>query len=143
LRGTSSACLQFGKSKIGLVAYVNSDYAGDLDKRRSLTGYVVTIGGCAVSWKASLQATIALSTTEAKYMIISEACNEAIWLRGLYNELCGDSSFTTIVLHVLQRIKCSMREQSILILDITLFEVLLLKVIIKYARLVLMTIPKT
>jgi ATP-binding cassette subfamily B (MDR/TAP) protein 1 len=96
LRGTSSACLQFGKSKIGLVAYVNSDYAGDLDKRRSLTGYVVTIGGCAVSWKASLQATIALSTTEAKYMAISEACKEAIWLRGLYNELCGDSSFITI-----------------------------------------------
>jgi hypothetical protein len=48
-----------------------------------------------------------------------------------------------IVLHVLQRIKCYMREQSILIIDITLFEVLLLKVIIKYARLVLMTISKT
>ncbi|GJV93371.1 retrotransposon protein, putative, ty1-copia subclass [Tanacetum coccineum] len=30
----------------GLVGYVDSDYAGDLDKRRSLTGYVFTIGGC-------------------------------------------------------------------------------------------------
>ena len=49
LRGTSSACLQFGKSRDGLVGYVDSDYAGDLDKRRSLTGYVFTIGGCAVS----------------------------------------------------------------------------------------------
>jgi hypothetical protein len=46
------------------------------------------------------------------------------------------------VLYVLQRIKCSMREQIILILDITLFEVLLLKVISKYARLVLMAIPQ-
>lgn len=36
-RGTSNTCLQFGKSKIGLVGYVDSDYAGDLDKRRSLT----------------------------------------------------------------------------------------------------------
>jgi len=53
LRGTSSACLQFGKSSDGLVGYVDSDYAGDLDKRRSLTGYVFTIGGYAVSWKAS------------------------------------------------------------------------------------------
>ena len=74
LRGTSNACLQFGKSENGFIGYVDSDYAGDLDKRRSLTGYVFTVGGCAVSWKACLQATIALSTTEAEYMVISEAC---------------------------------------------------------------------
>ena len=40
LWGTSGACLQFGKSRDGLVDYVDSDYAGDLDKRRSLTGYI-------------------------------------------------------------------------------------------------------
>jgi hypothetical protein len=49
LRGTSKACLKFGRTGGGLVGYVNSDYAADLDKRRSLTGYVFTIGGCAVS----------------------------------------------------------------------------------------------
>ena len=60
-KGFSNICMvhqmhvyNFGKSKIGLVGYVDSDYVGDLDKRRSLTGYVFTIGGCAVSWKASL-----------------------------------------------------------------------------------------
>ena len=74
LGGTSNACLQFGKSGDEFVGYVDSDYAGDLDKMRSLTGYVFTIGGCAVSWKASFQATVALSTTEAEYMAISEAC---------------------------------------------------------------------
>ena len=67
-----------------------------IDKRRSLTGYVFTIGGCAVSWKASLQSTVALSTTEAEYMAISEACKEPTWLRGLYTELCGVISCTTI-----------------------------------------------
>ena len=72
------------------------NFAGDLDRRRSLTGYVFTIGGCAVSWKASLQATDALSTTEAEYMAISEACKEAIWLRGLYTELCGVTSCINI-----------------------------------------------
>jgi hypothetical protein len=35
-------------------------------------GYVFTIGGCVVSWKASLQTT-ALSTTKVGYMAISEA----------------------------------------------------------------------
>ena len=33
----------------GLIGYVNSDYAVDLDRRRSLTGYVFTVGSCAAS----------------------------------------------------------------------------------------------
>ena len=70
-----------------------SDYAVDLDKRRSLTGYVFTVGGCAVSWKASLQDVPAQSTTEAEYMAINEACKEAVWLKSLFAELCGDDSY--------------------------------------------------
>lgn len=46
--------------------------------RRSPTCYIFTIGGCGISWKTSLQATVTLSTTEAEYMVISEACKEAI-----------------------------------------------------------------
>ncbi|KAK1603597.1 hypothetical protein QYE76_016371 [Lolium multiflorum] len=92
LRGTSKACLRFGRIGEGLAGYVDSDYAGDLDKRRSLTGYVFTVGGCAVSWKATLQDAVAQSTTEAEYMAIAEAGKEAVWLKGLYAELCGDNS---------------------------------------------------
>ena len=57
----------------GLIGYVDSDYAADLDRRRSLTGYVFTVGSCAVSWKATLQPIVAMSTTEAEYMVIAEA----------------------------------------------------------------------
>ena len=92
LRGTSDACLEFGRSSSSLVGYVDSDYAGDLDKRRSLTGYVFTLGGSAVSWKASLQPVVALSTTEAEYIAVTEVIKEGIWLRGLLGELssCSD-----------------------------------------------------
>jgi hypothetical protein len=48
-----------------------------------VTGYVFTVGSCAVSWKAVLQPVVALSTTEAEYMAIAEACKELIWLKGL------------------------------------------------------------
>ena len=46
-----------------------------------------TIGGGAVSWKATLQPTVALSTTSAEFMAITEAIKESIWLRGLVGEL--------------------------------------------------------
>ena len=40
--------------------------------------YVFTIDGYAVSWKASLHATVALSTIEAGYIAISEAQKKLI-----------------------------------------------------------------
>jgi hypothetical protein len=49
LQGTSNAYLQFARTREGLVGFVDSDFATDLDKRRSLIGYVFTIRGCAVS----------------------------------------------------------------------------------------------
>ena len=55
LRGTSNACLNFGKTDEGLAGYVDSEFAANLDKRRSLTGYMFTIDDCAISWNATLQ----------------------------------------------------------------------------------------
>ena len=66
-----------------LQGYVDADYMGDLDQRRSTTGYVFTVAECAIRWKAELQDTVALSTTEAEYMAAVEASNKALWLRGL------------------------------------------------------------
>ncbi|XP_052291667.1 uncharacterized mitochondrial protein AtMg00810-like [Citrus sinensis] len=71
----------------GVIGYVDSDYAGDLDKRRSTTGYVFTFAGGPISWKSTLQSIIGLSTTEAEYMAITEVVKEAIWLQGLLENL--------------------------------------------------------
>ena len=49
LRGSSRVCLHFGRCRDRVIGYVDSDFAGDLDKRRSLTGCVFSIGGCAIS----------------------------------------------------------------------------------------------
>ncbi|KAG8472509.1 hypothetical protein CXB51_035268 [Gossypium anomalum] len=86
----------FGRTRDGVIGYVDANFAGDLDRRRSLTGYVFTIGSCAISWKATLQTTVTLSTTEAEYMVITEACKEAIWLKGLFSELNEDLQISTV-----------------------------------------------
>ncbi|GJY35377.1 hypothetical protein Tco_0420755, partial [Tanacetum coccineum] len=67
---------------------LNVDYAKDPDKGRSITGYAFLVHVCVVSWKATLQHVVALSTTEAEYMALTEAVKEAtIWLKGLLEEL--------------------------------------------------------
>jgi len=65
------------------IGFVDSDSAGDHNKRRSLTGYVFTLSSYAISWKTTLQSIVVLSTTKAEYMAVTEAVKEDIWLRGL------------------------------------------------------------
>ena len=73
LRGSSDECLYFGVSNSILKGYTDSDMAGDLDNRKSTTGYFFTFSGGAISWQSKLQKCVALSTTEAEYIAASDA----------------------------------------------------------------------
>ncbi|XP_038891637.1 secreted RxLR effector protein 161-like [Benincasa hispida] len=67
LKGIMSARLLYQQTydtKSKLIGYVDSDYAEDLDRRRSLSGHIFLYGSCVLSWKATLQSVVALSTTE-------------------------------------------------------------------------------
>ena len=55
-----------------LRGYCDSDYAGDADTRISVSGFVIYINGCLVSWKSKGQRSVVLSSTEAEYVAISE-----------------------------------------------------------------------
>ncbi|XP_074277063.1 benzyl alcohol O-benzoyltransferase-like [Silene latifolia] len=46
-------------------------------------GEALWFSGSVVSWKATFQPTITLSTTEAEYMALTAAPKEGIWLKGL------------------------------------------------------------
>lgn len=71
------------------MGYVDSDYAADLDKRRSLIGFVFYLFGNPVSWKSCLQSVVALSSTKAEYIALSDVVKESIWLKGLISEMLG------------------------------------------------------
>ena len=62
LRGTSSVRLGFGIGQPLLVGYTDADMAGDVDTRKSTSGYLITFAGGAVAWQSRLQKCIALST---------------------------------------------------------------------------------
>ncbi|KAH9736371.1 hypothetical protein KPL71_018077 [Citrus sinensis] len=90
LKGSSTCGLLYGKTKsdkIEVMGFVDSDFAGDLDRRKSTSGYMFVLNSCLVSWKSSLQSVVALSSTEAEFIATTEAVKEAMWLRGLLNEL--------------------------------------------------------
>ncbi|CAL2257919.1 unnamed protein product [Prunus armeniaca] len=70
-----------------VVGYMDFNYAGDLDKCRSTTFFLFTLAGGPVSWRSTLQFTVALSTTEVEYMAVTEAIRGAIWLQGLIDDL--------------------------------------------------------
>ena len=69
------------------VTYSDADHAGDLDTRKSTSGYVVMMGSGAVSWSSKKQATVALSSTDAEYIAAVAAGKEILWLRELMREL--------------------------------------------------------
>jgi hypothetical protein len=54
LRGTSDYCITYNNGRELVCGYVDSDFAGDLDKRRSTSGYVFTLAGGAISWMSKL-----------------------------------------------------------------------------------------
>ncbi|GJW94643.1 zinc finger, CCHC-type containing protein [Tanacetum coccineum] len=87
LWGTSNVGLVYGTDRgnhVDVTGFIDSDYAKDLDKR------------CVVSWKATLQHVVALSTIEVEYMALTKAVKEAIWLRGLLEELGVELNIVTV-----------------------------------------------
>eukprot|EP00253_Pinus_taeda_P027130 PITA_27130 len=92
LRGTSDygLCYQ-GRPGLDRVldirGFVDADWAGDLDQRRSTSGYVFNLFGGAVSWMSKKQSVVALSTTEAEYMAATHASKEAVWLQRLCSSM--------------------------------------------------------
>lgn len=87
LKRTSDVALCYGESGLTVKGYVDSDYAGDLDGSKSTTGYAFTLSGGTVSWVSKLQSVVAMSTTEAEYVVAAQASNKAVWLKMLLEEL--------------------------------------------------------
>lgn len=89
LRGTIDMQLTYGTSRTNIVGYCDSDFAADIDDRKSTSGYVFIKNGAALSWQTKKQPIVAQSTAEAEFTALAFATKEAIWLRSLSAEILG------------------------------------------------------
>ncbi|KAL4340047.1 hypothetical protein GQ457_08G024350 [Hibiscus cannabinus] len=88
LRRTKNTFLVYGgEEKLSIKGYTDASFQTDKDDSRSQYGFVFCLNGGAVSWKGSKQDTVADSTTEAEYIVASEAAKEVFWIKKFISEL--------------------------------------------------------
>ena len=80
-------CLCYQGSNLHLIGYFDADWVGDLDQRKSTSGYTFLLNKGAISWSSKKHTCIALSTMEAEFIACSVAMQEAVWLRRFFMNL--------------------------------------------------------
>ena len=76
--------LRIGGHHINVKGYSDADWAGDVENRRSTSGYVFLVGDGVMSWNSKRQQTVAQSTMEVEYMAMNRCMREpSTWPFGL------------------------------------------------------------
>ncbi|XP_040361976.1 secreted RxLR effector protein 161-like [Rosa chinensis] len=80
-----------------LVAFSNSDYAGNVDDRRSTSGYVFMLSNGVVAWSSKKQPVVTLSTIEAEFISAASYACQGVWMRRVLENLGCKQSKSTII----------------------------------------------
>ncbi|KAL5568196.1 hypothetical protein UlMin_024771 [Ulmus minor] len=88
IKGTIDIGLLYSVSNnYKLVGYTDSDCGGDIDDRKSTSGFVFFMGDTAFTWMSKKQPIVTLSSCEAEYVAATSCICHAVWLRNLLKEL--------------------------------------------------------
>jgi transposase InsO family protein len=90
LHQTKAYCLIFGvhpSANFQLVAFSDSDWAGDKATKKSTTGVIIKFSGDTICWLSRRQKVVAQSTAEAEYIALAEATKELLWFRSWVAEM--------------------------------------------------------
>ena len=80
-----------------LIGNSDSDYASNIEDRKSTSGYLFKYGNCVISWHSSKQKIVSLSSTESEYIALTNAAKELLWIKQILNEL--NRKFETPVIY--------------------------------------------
>ncbi|XP_071727458.1 uncharacterized mitochondrial protein AtMg00810-like [Rutidosis leptorrhynchoides] len=82
LKGTMHLGLWYPKfTGVDIMCFTDSDHGGSLIDRKSTSGVCAFFGLCLTSWFSKKQTSVALSTTEAKYVAMGRACAQVLWMK--------------------------------------------------------------
>ncbi|KAJ8646671.1 hypothetical protein MRB53_008419 [Persea americana] len=109
LKGTVNYGIHYKKGGDGeLLAFTDSDYAGDMEDRKSTSGYVFLMNSSAVSWCSKKQPIVTLSTTEAEFVAAAVCACQGVWMKRILKELGhSDGGCTTMMCDNSSTIKLS------------------------------------
>lgn len=89
LKGTKDFDLKLSSNHCNdeLFAYSDADWAENREDRKSNSGYFISVNGGAIAWSCRKQNIVALSSTEAEYVALSETCKEVAWIRRIAKDV--------------------------------------------------------
>ncbi|PON83175.1 hypothetical protein TorRG33x02_210090 [Trema orientale] len=88
LKGTAGRGLFFKKnSKRSIEAFTDADWAGDIDDRKSTSGYCTFVWGNLVTWRSKKQSVVSRSSAEAEFRAVAQGICELLWLKMMLEEL--------------------------------------------------------
>ena len=87
IKGTLDKKLVFKDSKEIMYVFSDSDYANNLNDRKSVSGYSIEVFGCLVSWSSKKQNCVTLSSTEAEYVALCHSVTEALWISYVFKDI--------------------------------------------------------
>jgi hypothetical protein len=114
LKGTAELGIAYKRGgEEEFVGFTDSDYAGDIDDRKSISGYTFMLGTGAISWSSKKQPVVTLSTTEAEFIAAAYCACQGVWLRRVLEKLGHiQSKCTTIFCDNSSAIKLSKNSVS-------------------------------
>lgn len=90
-------CFDGENGYLELTGFVDADWGGDRNDRKSTTGYVFMLAGAPISWVSTNQSVVALSSTEAEYVAAGYTTKEATWLRELLSSMHSPQNSATVI----------------------------------------------
>lgn len=82
-----------------LTCYTDSDWAGDEDDRKSVSGWLVKLNGAVICWGSRTQGLTSLSSTEAEYIAVSEVAKEVLFAKTVLEFVRGKEIKLPIVMN--------------------------------------------
>lgn len=98
LKATQNIGISYSKkSSEMLQGYSDADWAGDIEDRKSTSGFVFMLSGGAICWESRKQRCVSLSSCESEYISLSDAAKELTFLISLYESITGSKAQTPVI----------------------------------------------